>query len=107
MAFALRGKNGDLFLRFHITVLCLDGETVHLRFRERVGSPELDRILRRDDKEQIGQNTLFAFDADLTFTHGFKQRGLRARRSAIYFVREENVRENRTLMEVERAVPLI
>lgn len=48
----------------------------------------------------------FAVHADLAFAHGFQQRGLRARRSAIDFIGEQDICENGSLMKVELLIAL-
>ena len=55
----------------------------------------LDGILRGDDEKRLRQRERLAVDGDLRFVHGFKERGLRARRGAVDFVSEDYVGENR------------
>src|ERR1700674_5091737 len=70
-------------------------KTVELRFRQGIGAVMLDRILRGDHEKRLRQWERLAVDADLRFVHGFKKRGLRARRGAVDFVGEDYVGENR------------
>ena len=49
----LGGQDGDFLRRRHIAQRELHGETVHLRFGQRICPPELDRIFRGNDEEQI------------------------------------------------------
>src|SRR6266446_9792452 len=55
----------------------------------------LDGILRGDDEKRLRKRESLAVDGDLRFVHGFKKRGLRARRGAVDFVGEHHVGENR------------
>ena len=61
----------------------------------------LDRILRGNHKKGLGQHEGTAIDGDLAFVHGFQQRGLRFRGSAVDFVGQKNVGEDRTVLEFE------
>ena len=70
-------------------------KTIELRLGERVSAVVLDRILRGDDQERLRQRMSFSIHGDLRFVHGFKKRGLCARRGAVDFVGEDHVGENR------------
>src|SRR6266849_9075227 len=71
-------------------------KTVELRFGQGVGAVMLDGILRGDYEKWLGKWKRFTVDGDLRFVHGFEKRGLRARRSAVDFVGEDDVGENRS-----------
>ena len=49
-------------------------KTVKLRFRQRVRSVVLDRVLGGDHQKGLGQGMTAAIDRDLAFVHGFQQR---------------------------------
>jgi hypothetical protein len=83
--------------------LQLEEEAVELRFRQRIGSLLLDRILRRDDHESRGELVRGAVDRDRAFLHRLEQRGLRLRRRAVDLVREQELREDRSALQVELA----
>ena len=51
---------------------------------------------RREDKERIGQRISLVPDRDLAFLHRLEQRALHLGRRAIDFVRQDQVRKNRT-----------
>ena len=63
----------------------------------------LDRILRGDDDEWIGQRIGRVADRDLPLLHRFEQRALNFRRRAVDLVAENQVREDRTEASVECA----
>jgi len=71
-------------------------EAVELGFRKRIGAMMLDRVLRGDDKERLGEQLRSAVHADLGFVHGLEKGGLCARRGAIDFVGEHDIGEDRT-----------
>ena len=79
MLAALVGKNLYLFGGGHVTEAEAQRETIHLRFRQRIGALELDGILGRDDEEQAVQRAPHAVEAHLAFAHGFQHRRLGAR----------------------------
>ena len=78
-------------------------KAIELRFRQRIGAVMFDGILRGDDQKRLRQRMRFAVDGDLRFVHGFKQRGLRARRGAVDFVGEHDVGEKRAGTEFKFA----
>lgn len=104
MFFLLSGKNIDFFVTRDIAHGAAHGKTVHLGFGQRVGAPELDGVLRRDDKKVFLQHVRFTFNGCLPLGHGFKQGGLGARGGAIDFVGEENVAKNGAGVELELIV---
>jgi hypothetical protein len=79
-------------------------EPVELRLRQGVRAVELDGVLGGDDQERRGQGMGRSLDRGLPLAHGFEQAGLRARRSAVDLVREEDVREDRARLEGEGPV---
>ena len=48
-------------------------EAVELRFGQRIGALLLDRVLRGQHEERIGQQVPLAADGDLLLLHGFQQ----------------------------------
>ena len=72
-------------------------EAVELRFRQREHAFLFDRILSGKNPEWIFQLIRRFTDRDLPFLHGFEQGALRLLRSAVDFVRENQIRENRSL----------
>jgi hypothetical protein len=106
MIVLLGGQNGHFVGGGDVAQRKLHRKTVHLRFRQRVGAPKLDRVLRRDHKKQIRQVSSLAIDADLVLAHRFQQRRLRSRRGPVDFVRQQDVRENRPFMKMKLLVAL-
>ena len=78
-------------------------KTIQLRFRKRISSMMFDRILRGDDQKRLRQRMSFSVHGNLRFVHGFEQRGLRARRGAIDFIGENDIREERARTEFKFA----
>jgi hypothetical protein len=62
--------------------------------------------LSGDDKKQFREIPALALDAHLRFAHRLQQRRLRARRGAVDFVGEQNVREHRAFVKMELLVAL-
>src|SRR5262244_3899937 len=67
----------------------------------------LDRVLRRDDEERRRQLEGLLADRDLALLHGLEQRTLDLRRRAVDLVGEQQVGEDRALVDVERVVALV
>ncbi len=82
-------------------------EAVPLRFRQRVGSLHLDRVLRRDHHERQLQRIGGAVHRDLAFLHAFQQRRLRLGRRPVDLVAEDDVGEDRPGLELELAQFLV
>ncbi len=78
-----------------------EDEAVALRLGQRVRAFLLDRILRRENEERLLEFQRVAADGDRVFLHRLEQRGLRFRRGAVDFVRENHLREDRALLENE------
>ena len=64
-------------------------EAVELRLGQRERALELDRVLRREHEERLGQRVRLAVDGDLPLLHRLEQRRLRLRRRAVDLVGEE------------------
>ena len=85
----------------------LQHEPVDLCFGKWVRAFLFDRVLRRQNEERLLEDVRRAADRDLLLLHRFEQRGLHLGRSAIDFVREDDVGEDRTLLHRELPVGLI
>ncbi len=78
-------------------------KAIQLRLGKRVGAVKLDRVLRRDDHERLGQRPALAFNGGLALVHRFQQRRLRSRRRPVDFVGQQDVAEDRPRVEPEIA----
>ena len=81
----------------------LEHEAVHLRLGKRVGAFLLDRVLRGEHEERLGQLVGGLANRDLTLLHRLEERALHLRRRAVDFVREQHVREHGALLRRELA----
>ena len=70
-------------------------EAVALRLGQGVGALHLERVLRRDDEERLGQRVRVPVDGDLALLHRLEQRGLRLGGGAVDLVGDHDVREDR------------
>ncbi|MPM95678.1 hypothetical protein SDC9_142833 [bioreactor metagenome] len=93
----------QLILRRGVADRNTHGEAVELRFRQRVGSLVFDRVLGRDDHERRFEDPALAVRGNLMFAHAFEQRRLGPGRSAVDFVRQQDVGEHRAGPELELA----
>ena len=89
--------------RVRIADVDLGQEAVELRFGERVGAFVLDRVLRREHQEGVGERVGLTVDRHLALLHRFEERGLGLRRGPVDLVGEQEVREHRTGAEHELA----
>ena len=87
--------------------LDVEHEAVELGFGKRIGAFLLDRVLRGDDEERVGQLVGFLADRNLAFLHRLQQGGLRFRRGAVDFVGQHDVGEDRPLDEAKLAAALL
>ncbi len=76
-------------------------EPVQLRLGQGKSAAGAERVLGRDHKEWIGQQTRRAFDRHLPFFHRFQQRALALGRGAVDLVGEHQLSENRARMKGE------
>ena len=83
----------------------VEEEAVELRLGQRIRPLLLDRILRRQHEERLGQGTRLAAHGDAVLLHRLEERGLRLRRRAVDLVRQQQVREDRPAHEAERVRP--
>ena len=101
------GAGDDLPLVLALRVIDFheENEAVLLRLGQRIGALLLDRVLRREDEERLLELQRVAADGDAVLLHRLEQRGLRLRRRAVDFIREEHLGEDRAFLENETAVP--
>ena len=92
-------QNLQLFLLGGISHTNLHQEAVELRFGQRIGAFEIDRVLRGEYGEPRGQRAPHAVDRHLPLFHAFQQRGLRARRHAVDLVHQQQIGEHRARRE--------
>ena len=97
------GQHLLLLLEARVADQQLEQEAVELRLGQRIGALVLDRVLRGDDDERLGQRMRRALDRHLPLLHRLEQRGLGLRRRAVDLVGEQQVREDRAFAEAERA----
>ena len=76
-------------------------EAIELRLGQRVDAFLFDRVLGREHPEGIVEAECGVGQCDLTLLHGFEQRALRFRRGAVDLVGEQDVREDRPLLDPE------
>jgi hypothetical protein len=94
-------QDGQLLERGRVVDRDLQQEPVPLRFGQRVDAVGLDRVLRREDEERLGQLVAGAADADLVLGHRLQQGGLHLGGCAVDLVREYEVGEDRAELGVE------
>ena len=97
-------QNRALFGAVRIADDHLQHEAIDLRLGQRISAFLLERVLRRENEERIGQPISLVAERDLAFLHRFEQRALHFGGRAIDFVREDEVREDRAVLRAERAV---
>jgi hypothetical protein len=73
----------------------VEHEAIELRFGQRIGAFELDRVLRREHVERFGQRVGLALHRHAVLLHRLEERRLRLRRGAVDFVGEHDVGEDR------------
>src|SRR4051812_17211980 len=81
----------------------LEHEAVDLRLGQRVGALGLDRVLRRQHEERLGDLVGLVPDRDLALLHHLEQRRLHLRRGAVDLVGEQEVAEHGAELRVEAA----
>ena len=84
----------------------VEHEAVELRFRQRIGALLLDRVLRGQHEERLGQRMPRAADGHLLLLHRLEQRGLRLRRRAVDLVGQDHVGEDRPADELNARLPV-
>ena len=91
----------SLFLLLGVRDQDLEHEAVYLSFGEGVRTFLLDGVLRRHDEEGIGELEGLITDGHLMLLHGLKQGALHLSWGTVDFVREDEVREDRSLLHRE------
>ena len=82
----------------------VEKKAVELRLGQRVGALLLDRILGRQHEEWSVELVFLAARRHPFFLHRLEQRGLRLRRRPVDLVGQQQVGENRPLLELEAAL---
>ncbi len=85
----------------------VEQEAIELRFGQRIGAFELDRVLRGQHEERPLERIGPAGGGDVILLHRLEQRRLRLRRRAVDLVGENDLREDRPLHETQRAGAVI
>ena len=85
----------------------VEHEAIELRFGQRIGAFELDRILRRQHEERPIERIGPPGGGDVVLLHRLEQRRLRLRRRAVDLVGQDDLREQRPLHEAQPARPLL
>ncbi len=88
---------------FGITHDRLEQEAVELGLRQRIRPFVLDGVLGRQDEERVRKHARLALEGDLLLLHRLEQGGLRFRWRAVDLIGEDDVREDRTLLDAELA----
>jgi hypothetical protein len=102
---ARRGRDDLLLLDVRrVSHRDVEHEPIELRFRERIRSLELDRILGREHEERERERIGLSSGRHSILLHRLEERGLRLRRRPVDLVREDHVREERPADELEGAL---
>jgi hypothetical protein len=101
MPVALVADDLELVVGPRVPECRLEQEAVELRLRQRERALELDRVLRREHEERIGERAGDAVHRDLALRHGLEQGRLRLRHRAVDLVDEHDVGEDRPRPELE------
>jgi hypothetical protein len=80
---------------------------VELRLGQRVGALHLDRVLRCEHEEGRFQPMTRARDGDAELLHGLEQGALCLRRRAVDLIRQDDVSEDGTGLELETLAPVL
>ena len=73
----------------------VEHEAIELRFGQRIGALELDRVLRREHVERLGELVGAPLNGDAVLLHRLEQRRLRLGRRAVDLVGQHDVGEDR------------
>jgi hypothetical protein len=84
----------------------LEQEAVELGLGQRIGALHLDRVLSRQHEEWSRQRPRYAADRDRRLLHALQERRLGLGRRPVDLVGQQDVREDRTLLELE-ALPAV
>ena len=97
------GQDPLLLVGRRIVDLDVEHEAVQLGLGQRIGPFLLDRVLRGDGEERLGQRIGRLADRHFALLHGLQQRGLGLGRRAVDFVGQQDVGEDRPFDEAEIA----
>ena len=97
-------QDAPLGVAIGIVDVDLHQEAVELRFGQRIGAFLLDRVLRRQHVERLGQIVARAGDGDVLLLHRLQQRRLGARAGAVDLVGHQQLGEDRARDEAEAAL---
>ena len=101
-AFGRLGLQDPELLAFvRVAELDAEQEAVELRLGQRERALELDRVLRREDEERVGERVGLAVDGHLALLHRLEQRRLRLGGRAVDLVGQQDLREQRARAELE------
>ena len=84
-----------------VTDFYVEHEPVQLRFRQRVSSLLLDRVLRRDREKRWLQIIRLVTDGDLAFLHRLQKGRLSFRWRSVDLIGQQNIGEDWTFDEAE------
>ena len=76
-----------------------------LRFRQRIRAFLLDRVLRGENKERLGQFMRLPPHRNFMLLHGFQKRGLRFGRRSVDFIRQNHIGKEGPAQKHEFALP--
>ena len=98
-----RRLHQDLLLFFQRWVINIDHEqkTIQLRLRQPIGPLLLDRVLRGQYQEGLGQGVRHAAHRHMPFLHAFQQGRLGLGRGPVDLISQQHVGENRATLERE------
>ena len=94
-------QHGHFVLELRVAQSQPDQKPVQLRFRQRKSAFVVNRILGGDQEKRRCQFIVVSVGGHLPLGHGFEQGGLGARRGAIDFVGQHDLREERAGPELE------
>ena len=85
----------------------LEQEAIELRFGQREGAFVLDRVLRRQHQERLVEAVRLVADGDRALLHRLEQRALHLGGGAVDLVGEDDVGEDRALVDGELQRPRV
>ncbi len=90
-----------LFVPAGIADSHLEHEPVELRFRQRIGTLALDRVLGGEHHKRLFQRIGGAADGHLMLLHSLQQRRLHLGGRPVDFIRQDDLGEERSLLDVK------
>ena len=101
------GHDFPLFSSCWVVKQYFEHETIELSFGQRVRAFILNRVLSGEHGENGGERMAFTINGHLPLLHRLQQCGLGFRRSAIDFVGQQDVGEDRAPPQVEAGVAML